>query len=104
MWGNEQRTGKEILKAGTELYHTSSKKLNYFNSYDFPESTCFYRDMRGNSEYHCYRITLLIDKTVGCYGSEEVRFNPTKSNCKVEYVGVGYSQIETPVEISIVDC
>ena len=50
----------------------------------FPESTCFFRDIRGSKDNYYYKITITKARTVGCYGEEEVRFNPMSSVCKVE--------------------
>jgi hypothetical protein len=103
MWGGEIRTGKEVLEVGTVVYHGSNAKLKYFEDKGVPESTCFFRDMRGTSTDHMYRVTITKARTVGCYGYEEVRFNPSSDNCIVEYVGVNYSKLDAPVRLNIID-
>ena len=103
MWGGETRTDRVWMDAGSVFYHQSATKLEKFHDFGVPESTCFFVDMRGNKTDYCYRVTLLSGRYVGCYGAEEVRFNPALGKVLVEYVGKNYSKLDSPTTIPVVE-
>lgn len=102
MWGGEEKTDSKILEPGTILYHYSYDPIKYFQSMGIPESTCFFVDERGNKDYNCYQVKILKRIKVGCYGYEEVRFDPSKGKCEICQIKVDGIPCE-PKKIQIID-
>jgi len=85
---SENPTGTKILKKGTKLIHGSYYKINSFA----PIETCFTpyewaMNYGLGIEGYTYLVTLKQDIEVECYTEDEVRFEITKENVDIYYVG-----------------
>ena len=86
----ETPTHKVGLKKGDKVYHKTTTKLNSFLS----KESCFYNNsieevvnFTGYNSF-LYEIEILEDMTVQGYSNDsEVRFEITKENAKMFYVG-----------------
>jgi hypothetical protein len=83
----EDFTGKEILAAGTKLYHYSWNKINSF----FPKTTCFY-DNCNKLSHNIYCLILKKDIELETYGNEyRIDLDKYRDDVDIYYIGYGES-------------